>query len=130
MFDTITGAADLGAPYSQPIDTIHAFVDQHRDGLLNAAALLGGCRGARLTQTVIDGLDVSVVPSQRVMRAVFDLRDLLTLEHVHDPDREEAAHFAVIDPADACVEEICLLADGLCAALDDARMEDDRRAAA
>lgn len=130
MFDIITGAADLGAPYSQPIGTIHAFVDQHRDGLLNAAALLGGCRGARLAQTVIDGLDQTATPSQRVMRALSELCNLLRLKHVDDLDREEAAYFAAIDPADACVEEICLLSDGLVDAIDAYLRRDQRRAAA
>lgn len=130
MFDAIPGVAEYGAPPLQPVDPIRDFVEQHRDGLLNAANLLGGRSGARLVQTVIDGLAGPTAPSRRVTRAIDDLRDLLTLQHVHDPDCDEAAHFAAINPADPCVEEICLLADGLCAALEDARREDDRRAAA
>lgn len=130
MFDTIPGVAEYGAPLLQPVEPIRDFVEQHRDGLLNAANLLSGRSDARLARAVIDGLASPAAPSRRVMRAVCELRDLLTLEHVHHLAREEAAHFAAIDPADPRVEEICAIADGLCAALDDARREDDRRAAA
>lgn len=44
---------------------------------------------------------------------VNDLLAILTLEHVHDCDRDESGYFAEIDPADPIVEDICLLADGL-----------------
>jgi hypothetical protein len=128
MFDAIAGAADHGAPSIRQCDPLRAFFDQQQDALLNAAALLGGCGGVKLARAVIEGLADPAVPSQRVLRALHDLRDLLTLEHVHAPDREEAAHFAAIDPADPCVAEICLLADGLCNAIDGYRA--DQRAAA
>lgn len=130
MFDTIAGAANLGAPYSQPLDPLRAFFDQHREGLLNAAALLGGRRGARLVQTVIDSFADQAAPPRRVMHAVSQLHDLLSLKNVHDPERDEAAHFAAIDPADACVAEICLLADGLNDAIDGYLRSSMRRAAA
>ena len=130
MFDSITEVAHRGTLGSLPFDPLRAFIDQHRDALCDAAALLGGPRGTRIARTVIDGLAGSLAPSRRVLRALDQLRDLLTLEHVHDPDREEAAYFAAIDPADACVEEICLLADGLCDAIAGYRAHADRRAAA
>lgn len=114
MFDTIeTYTAMPSATHG-----LRAYVGEHHDALLNAAALLGGPPGARLAQTVSDGLRDVGAPSRRTMEALDDLLDLLMLEHVHDPDRIEAGRFAAIDPASPVVEEICLLADGLSAAVD------------
>ena len=114
MFDFIHDI-DIIRPGAR--DPLRSFVSEHRDALLNAAALLGGKGGTRLAQTVLDGLANEAEPPRRVMRALDDLLDLLMLEHVHDPSREEAARFAEIDLFDPCVEEICLLADGLSNAL-------------
>lgn len=48
--------------------------------------------------------------------------DILSLEHVDDFDRPEAGYFAAIDPADPVVANICLLTDGLRAALADSAL--------
>lgn len=109
MFDTIE-------TYNNPLSTsreLRAYVDEHRNALLDAAALLGGAPGVMLAQCVIDGLGDAKMPSRRTMKALDELLDLLTLEYVHDPNRIEATQFAMIDPASSCVEEICLLADQL-----------------
>ena len=108
MFDTDTFTAPISA-----LDDLRIFVDEHTDGLLDAAALLGGQPGVRLARSVLDGLGCFGTPSRGTMRALDDLLDLLMLEHVHDPDRIEATRFAMINPASPVVEEICLLADGL-----------------
>jgi hypothetical protein len=48
------------------------------------------------------------------MRAdLHRLYELLSLTHVHDPDRPEAGYFAMIDPEWSEVEDICLLSDQL-----------------
>lgn len=49
-----------------------------------------------------------------------ELLSLLMLENVHDPERPEAGFFALIDPADPAIEEICLLTDGFRNALEQA----------
>ena len=46
------------------------------------------------------------------------LYELLSLTHVHDPDRPEAGYFAMIDPEWSAVEDICLLSDQLSDLLD------------
>lgn len=116
---------DPNATATTPHHPLHSFADEHRDALLDAAALLGGPDGARLAQSVLDGLADQARPSRRLMRAVGNLLGLLTLEQVHDMSREEAARFAAIDPADPCVEEICLLADGLTAAIEESEAQED-----
>ncbi len=113
MFDTIPNIDNCNAPWPRPLDELRAFADEHRDGIIDAAALLGGTHGAHLALLVLDGLAGDGIPTQRTIRAMDDLLSLLMLEHVHDPARDEEARFARIDPASACVEEICLLADGL-----------------
>ena len=42
-----------------------------------------------------------------------NLDDLLSLEHVGDPDRTESGYFAAIDIYDPIIDDICLLTDGL-----------------
>lgn len=109
MFDHIT---TFTAPPSA-LDGLRAYLGEHRDGLFDAAALLGGQNGVRLAQSVLDDIDTLGTPTRCTMRALDDLLDLLMLEHVHDPNRIEACRFASINPASPVVEEICLLADGL-----------------
>lgn len=89
------------------------FVLSYREALANAAALLAGARGARSVELLAAGLTECAEPSRRTWAALRDLLGILTLEHVHDPDREECALFAVLEPTDPRVEEICLLTDGL-----------------
>ena len=113
MFDTTAQAVQFGTIPSTALDELRAFAGMHRDALLDAAGLLGADPGIRLAQTAFDGLAEPGTPSSRTMRAFGDLLDLLMLEHVHDTSRIEARQFALINPADACVEEICLLADQL-----------------
>ena len=90
---------------------------ENADGLACAAALLGAAPGVRTALAALDGLAAPSGPTQRVIRALDDLLDLLMLEHVHEPHRIEAACFAALDPAEPVVEEICLLADGLTEAM-------------
>lgn len=96
------------------------FIDEHVDGLHNAASLLGGARGARLVDTIIDQLANEARPGGATWSALRELLGLLTLEHVHDESREEAALFAQLDPANPIVDEICLLTDQLRDALEEA----------
>ncbi|NDU99882.1 hypothetical protein [Pseudoroseicyclus tamaricis] len=113
MFDTTTDAGFFGVAPASPLDELRSFTGEYQDALLDAAGLLGGSRSIRLAQNALDGLMGSGAPSRSTMRTLDELLDLLMLEHVHDPSRVEAALFAAIDPANACVEEICLLADQL-----------------
>ena len=103
-------AADHAAAEPPPL---HAFIEAHADALHDAALLLGGPDAARSVDEVVDHLGHEVRPCRRCRALLGELLDLLALEHVHDPDREEAARFAMIDPADPVVERICWLTDGL-----------------
>ena len=106
----LTGIPDL--------TDLQRFVLSYREALTNAAALLAGARGVRSVACLAGGLTEGAVPSRRTWAALRDLLGILTLEHVHDPDREECAFFAALDPTDPRVEEICLLTDSLRAVLE------------
>ena len=97
---------------------MRGFLHENARALTDAAALLAGRRGMRLAQTVIDDFAAAAGPFGSTCRALEELRAILTLEHVHDETREEAGFFALIDPADPIVEDVCLLADGYTEALD------------
>ncbi|SEJ30161.1 hypothetical protein SAMN05421762_0942 [Pseudooceanicola nitratireducens] len=101
-----------------PFAPLREFAASHREALINAAALLGGSRGARLSLDALDGLTSGISPARRTRSELAALLELLSLENVHDETREEAARFAAIDPADPIVEEICELTDGLRDALE------------
>lgn len=90
-----------------------AWLSENADALMNASQLLGGARAARRTARLLDDLRREPSLNTRVRRELQALRDLLALEHVDDPDREEGAFFALLDPADPVVYDLCMLKDGL-----------------
>lgn len=96
---------------------LRLFVQENLVGLQNAATILGGSRGSRIIDCVRDGILTEDELRRSVWRALRELLGILTLENVHDESREESALFALIDPADPIVEQICLLTDGLREAL-------------
>jgi len=92
---------------------LHHFVEEHAEALQNAALLLGGRPWLKRVQCLFDTLYTGSSLLGRAGREVAALHELLSLAHVHDPSRPEAAYFAALDPASPYVEEICLLADAL-----------------
>ena len=96
---------------------IHAFVETNHRALRHAARLLGGCESMRLVDEIHAALQSEATIPDRTALSLAALHDLLRLEHVGEPDRPEAGFFAMIDPHDPVVEDLCLLTDGLTAAL-------------
>lgn len=110
--------------------TLHTFVAEHRAGLWHAARLLGGYEGAALVEDLAARLANDDDMSDCTRRRARAVLALLTLKNVGNPDRVESGYFAVIDPADPAVEEICLLADGLGDALEGSNAPEEFRTAA
>lgn len=110
-----------------PIDPVLSFISAHHVGLWHAARLLGGYESARLVDRCAERLvqDGCVRPRTRIM--LDQILALLSLDHVDDPDQPYFGYFAVIEPFDPVVEEICLLTDGLRHALSHATVEPDFR---
>jgi len=92
---------------------LQRFVETHSEALQNAALLLGGPPAAKAAGKIIEELSTTPVVTRRMRREVNRLHALLTLKHVHDPTRPEAAFFAAIDPEWSAVDEICLLSEQL-----------------
>ena len=103
MFDVITPAHT----------SLQDFMFRNSEGLQNAALLLSGHPAANETARLIDGICGAPALTRRLKERLIRLYELLTLEHVHDPSRPEAGFFALIDPTEPHVEEICLLSDAL-----------------
>lgn len=118
MFDSISVHSTERSPADAPFARVLAFVEEHREALQQAAELLAGRKGAKLAASIVDDLSDAKCVSRRCWRNLEDLLEILALENVDDPDREEAACFASLDPAAPIVEEICLLTDGLRDALE------------
>lgn len=92
---------------------LRKFLTTNSDGLGHAAVLLAERRGARLINAIREGLDQPGQLTRRMRHLLLDLRDLLFLESFSDDDWEGAGCFALLDPEDPAVSDICLLADGL-----------------
>lgn len=95
------------------------FLSKHGPALEAAVELLGGRRwSGRLRQLCADVSDGSL-PWRVCLRELEALLGLLRLELVDDLTSYEAACFAVLDPADSHIDEICKLTDALARLLDE-----------
>jgi len=97
-----------------------AYFQDHDEALGHAAVLLGGRRGARLINAVREALSHHRTFTRRLRRQLFELRNLLFLEYAYNDDWGDGTGFALLELDDPIVQEICLLADGLEQALQDA----------
>ncbi len=91
----------------------HGFLAEHGDALCSASLLLGGPAAERRYLALFSGLSEARALRRHHLRKLIEAHRLLTLQHVGDPDREETALFAKIDPADPRVHDLCRLADRL-----------------
>lgn len=120
-------------PHHDANSPARLFVEEHQDALAQAAERLAGRRGALLVADLVDRLGSETHLSRATHAGLHQLLDVLSLERVHDPDREESVLFADVEPTDPVVEEICLLTDQLRDALAEADLDQppaSRRAAA
>ncbi|MFZ3583216.1 hypothetical protein ACOI1H_13740 [Loktanella sp. DJP18] len=100
-------------PQEFSADPICTFVSAHYEGLWHAARLLGGYEAARLVDRCQDLLVLDGRLTSRTRLMLGQVLAILSLETVDDPALPYMGYFAVIDPFDPVVEEICLLTDGL-----------------
>lgn len=96
-----------------PAFAIHLLFEEDWPAYRQAAELLAGRRGGCLVDKILALLERSPGLTRQVRTALKDLLDILSLEHVDIDGSEEAALFAVIDPGDPVVEDICILTDRL-----------------
>ncbi|PFG64313.1 hypothetical protein AXZ77_2948 [Thioclava sp. ES.031] len=98
-------------PLQPQLIAMSSFLTEHAEPLLNAAGLLGGGQAIKQVAEILRDLPEQPKLTRRLARKLQGLRDLLTLEHVDDFETAEAEHFALIDPDDPVVPEICWLTD-------------------
>ena len=89
------------------------FLSENNAGVQNAALVLGGPRALKRVQYMLDFLGNTKELTRQVRLDLVALHQLFSLKNVGEPDRIETVMFAEIDPADALVEDICLLTDQL-----------------
>jgi hypothetical protein len=90
-----------------------AFILANAAAICSSASLLGGPVAEARVHRLIDEASLASPLNSRLERELDALENLLSLENVQDFDSVEAERFALIDPSDPVVEEICLLLDGL-----------------
>ncbi|MBW6419804.1 hypothetical protein [Celeribacter sp. PS-C1] len=99
--------------YQGPLNRLKEFLQLYSEELQNASLLLGGKPALKAAADLLDDVREADRPTRRLKAGLVRLYELLSLQHVHDPDRPEAAYFADLDPAAHYVEDICLLAEAL-----------------
>lgn len=104
-FDT-TGATFAAKPI------LSLFEDKHSE-LWHAARLLGGYDASRIVDKCAARLETLSYVDDQVMIMLDQILSTLSLEEVDDPEKPFMGFFAVIDPCDPVVEEICLMTDML-----------------
>lgn len=92
---------------------LQEFARFHSESLQNAALLLAGPFALKRVQRLLDDILSSRTITRRLQVGIIDVHKLLSLYHVHDPDRIEAAYFAEIDICDPFIEDICLMTEAL-----------------
>ena len=122
MFDHHLNAVDPTAA------AVSRFAETRHDALLSASDLLGGAGARRRTGRLLRDLAAAPRLTRRLRGELVAQHRLLSLQEVADPDRDEAAHFALIDPASPVVEDLCLLTDELTALLERLAASDDEAA--
>ncbi len=96
-----------------PLREIQGFAYHHDQALQSASFVLAGQFAMKRTQSLLDEIRNASEMTRRLQHGIVELHKLLSLYHVHDENRIEAAYFAELDPGDPYVEEICLLTDAL-----------------
>ncbi|PVA06182.1 hypothetical protein [Thalassorhabdomicrobium marinisediminis] len=104
----------------QPATALHHFAETLNQAIQNAALLLGGRHWLARAQRLLTDLNDAQPIMRRITGEAKALLSLLELDHVDKMDSIEAACFAMPDPEDPYVEEVCRLTDLLRDALDDA----------
>tara|TARA_R110002049_G_scaffold101576_8_gene246586 strand:+ start:609 stop:983 length:375 start_codon:yes stop_codon:yes gene_type:complete len=100
------------------VAALREFTSTNSEALQNAALLLGGQQALGATIRTLDDVADGRALTRRMRADLQRLYELLSLTHVHDPERPEAGYFAMIDPEWSAVEDICLLSDQLSDLLD------------
>jgi len=90
---------------------VNAFLAQFDLDLQNAVLLLGGAPALMRLQRFRRSLSSANDKTIRLRRELHWLHDLLSLENVGDYETEEAGFFAMIEPEDPVVWNICMLTD-------------------
>ena len=93
--------------------TVCVHLADQGSALAEAAHKLGGQAASSRVLSLIEALRDARRLTHPHRRQLVNLHKLLTLEHVGDPDRIEAALFMDLDPGSPEVDEICLLAESL-----------------
>lgn len=114
---------------TSPLALVRAFYGAHVEALATAAELLGGASALGRHYRLVADLRRGRLTDGQLMRAVQRVHDLLSLEAVGDPDREEAGLFALLDPGSDVVHDLCRLTDVVGDLLAELRRAVARRAA-
>ena len=99
---------------------MRSFWETHNEALGHAATLIAGQRGARLVERSARRWPNPGPPRAACVGIFSNSGTCCFLEHLQDEPLEETTLFDRLSPNDPIVPEICLLADGLKAVLQEA----------
>ncbi len=115
-YKPITSNADI-VPHEPGETALRAYFSDYDAALGHAAVILGGRRGARLVNASREALCQPGPVTRRLRRQLLELRHLLFGDFAHDENWSDGACVDLLEPDNPIVTELCLLADGLDAAL-------------
>lgn len=109
-----TTLSTIADPYDVFVaEPILILFDESRSALWHAMRLLGGYDACRLVDRCALLLEEDRLVSGKAWTLLERILSILSLEMTDDPERPYMGFFAVIDPSDPVVDEICLLTDRL-----------------
>jgi hypothetical protein len=92
---------------------VRSLFHDHGHDLALAASLLGGPAAEARVVACALRIEAARRLDRRSLRDLAAMHQVLSLQHVGDPDRLETALFSELHPASATVEAICRLTDML-----------------
>lgn len=106
------------AKHTTPDAPILLLFRRRHDDLWHSTRLLGGYEASRIVDECAARIKNLQGIDDRIWIMLNQVLSILSLEETDDPEKPFMGFFAVIDPNDPVVEEICQLTDELRTAMD------------
>lgn len=118
MYDT-PFLRDFGVDRDRSDQRVRRFLDEHGAALETAASLLGGAQWKQRASRLRAAVGAAALSDRACLKDLKALLALLSLERVGEVEADETAYFAMVEPDDPRVHDLCLLCDRLEELVDD-----------
>ncbi|QIE45825.1 hypothetical protein G5B38_09965 [Pseudohalocynthiibacter aestuariivivens] len=98
---------------SNSLARLQDFARLRSEALEYASLLLAGPQAVKQLQSLLEEIFRAAKVCRRLQEEITRTYEMLSLTHIHDPDRVEATNFKELDPSDPFVEELSLMTNVL-----------------